>query len=132
MRPAHQPSAAYGLVRENAWSGLLMDGLPMDVARFDAIRRLSPFPSCQRVFIALRRNRRAARGGSARFRPFRAWAGTCTLPSRDATPRSGGKDLPAERRLLRGCKRMTTCPCENFPQGGTGPAARAGPGEVGG
>lgn len=68
------------------------------------------------------------RGGSARFRPFRAWAGTCTLPSRDATPRSGGKDLPAERRLLRGCERMTTCPCENFPQGGNRPRRRGGAG----
>lgn len=49
-----------------------MDGLPMDVARFDAIRRLSPFPSCQRVFIALRRNRRAAPG---RQRPIPAVSG---------------------------------------------------------
>lgn len=67
-----------------------MDGLPMDVARFDAIRRLSPFPSCQRAFIALRRNRRA---GAAAPDSGRFGHGPERAPFRPATPRR----VPAAR-----------------------------------
>ena len=133
-RPAHQPSAAYRLAREDCVvrspHGRTADGCR-------PLRRHPP-PVAIPVFngrsLPCAGTAAPRRGGSARFRPFRAWAGTCTLPSRDATPRSGGKDLPAERRngpmgrQLRDCERMTTCPCENFPQGGTRPRRTGGAG----
>lgn len=98
MRPTRQPFAAFWPAREDCvvWSphGRTADG-------YRPLRRHPPsvaIPVFNGRSLPCAGTAAPRRGGSARFRPFRAWAGTCTLPSRDATPRSGGKDLPAERR----------------------------------
>lgn len=150
-RPAHQPSAAYRLVRE----------ISCQVSSWTDCRWMSPAstPSAvcrhsrvQRAFIALRRNRRAAPG---RLRPIPAVSGMGrnvhpSVPRRHAAFRRQGSarwtprrpaDMPRARekgprfcrsanRLLRDCERMTTCPCEKFPHGKPAPPHGRGRREV--
>ena len=74
-----------------ALSGLLMDGPPMDVARFDAIRRLSPSPCSTGVHCPAPEPPR--RAGAAAPDSGRFGHGPERAPFRPATPRR----VPAAR-----------------------------------
>lgn len=132
-----------------ALSGLLMDGPPMDVARFDAIRRLSSFPCSAGVHCPApeppRRAGAAApdsgrfghgperapfrpatphRVPAARICPLNAAASRCRPPGPAEAETGAASHRPPVARL----RKDDDVSMRNFSSGGTGPAARAGPG----
>ena len=150
MAGATRPPAVSGVQagQGDKLSGILMDGLPMDVARFDAIRRLSPFPCSAGVRCPAPEPPR--RAGAAAPDSGRFGHGPERAPFRPATPRrvpaarigpldaatarrhapgpgKGAEVLPKREPPLARLRKDDDVSMRKIPSWETGPAARAGP-----